>query len=461
MARTVRVLAWNLGGLSDQDAPALIPEEARWINSKSVDLLLVNEAFQSPGAADNHNQVEELAALCNFPHVEYVVATDLGLGAVNGKKLIGVLSKFPLSSPHELPAFCDELWGGCYRTLEVRADIDGRTHRVYALRWSPHVREHNVAMAHQLRDRILSLDATEGRLPTIAGGDFNQSPMALLDTNGDMDQPQDYPEPFKDLLRQTGLKGVCEGALALPPPNNIVPNDYVLYRGPYSVGESGNQEGGGNKPSDHPLVLGELVPLVDNATFVSQSVPNTAFRNVPIAIEIRLSNSGTSTWDPQEGYALDVHGGGAWSVTRADLPGVVPPGSDAVIRFRLSSTAPGQQTLVMSLLGPSGRFANESPSTAISITGEQTMTVSVTPFPVRGGVAVQFNVTAVAASGSTVAGQVVVSGQVIGATNTSLSFTFRVRRRRVNGEWEAVYPVGVVKANGFTDQEIDFGFQDL
>lgn len=66
-----------------------------------------------------------------------------------------------------------------------------------------------------------------------------------------------------------------------------------------------------------------------------------------------------------------------------------------------------------------------------------------------------------AASGAAVAGQVSVEGRALGATDTSLTATFRLVRRRVNGAWEYRYPVGRVAANGYPTTTIDFGWPDL
>ena len=92
------------------------------------------------------------------------------------------------------------------------------------------------------------------------------------------------------------------------------------------------------------------------------------------------------------------------------------------------------------------------------------LVVSVSPYPVPLNRPVQLTVQLRdAATGTDVAGQVVVDNSVIGQTNTPITHTFRPKRRRVSvrpPEWEVTYPTGRVTGTGFPDIALDFGFPD-
>jgi hypothetical protein len=91
--------------------------------------------------------------------------------------------------------------------------------------------------------------------------------------------------------------------------------------------------------------------------------------------------------------------------------------------------------------------------------------VGVTPHPVPINTVVTLTVNVSDLStGSSVAGQVKIDGQVVANTNTPFSYTFRPKRRRVSvrpPEWEVTYPQGVVVVTGYPDAPIDFGFPDI
>jgi len=63
-----------------------------------------------------------------------------------------------------------------------------------------------------------------------------------------------------------------------------------------------------------------------------------------------------------------------------------------------------------------------------------------------------------------VAGRVLADGKDIGATNTSISHTFRARRVRIPGpppaEFELVWPTVVAAVPGFPGTPVDCGFPE-
>ena len=65
-------------------------------------------------------------------------------------------------------------------------------------------------------------------------------------------------------------------------------------------------------------------------------------------------------------------------------------------------------------------------------------------------------------TGTDVLGLVLVDGKNVGTTGTPFTHTFRTRRITgpVPTEFEVVYPTGIVRAAGFPDTRVDFGFPE-
>lgn len=90
------------------------------------------------------------------------------------------------------------------------------------------------------------------------------------------------------------------------------------------------------------------------------------------------------------------------------------------------------------------------------------LTASVTPYPVPVNRVVNVDfTTADATTGTLMAGKVKKDGTVIGDTNTTFSHTFKTTRKRVEGEWEFIYPVVTVSVPGYPDLDVDCGFLDF
>jgi hypothetical protein len=68
-------------------------------------------------------------------------------------------------------------------------------------------------------------------------------------------------------------------------------------------------------------------------------------------------------------------------------------------------------------------------------------------------------------SGTAVPGSVIVDGVALGTTGTPFTHTFRSHRVQIPGthppEWDITYPTGIVRAAGYPDAPIDFGFPDI
>jgi hypothetical protein len=110
---------------------------------------------------------------------------------------------------------------------------------------------------------------------------------------------------------------------------------------------------------------------------------------------------------------------------------------------------------------PDGALTNvpDGPDVAV-------LSVSVSPHPVPVNRPVTVTVSAIdVGTGADVGGQVQVNGTNVGTTGTAFTHTFRTRRIRIPGtvppEFEIVCPTGIVRAPGFPDTPIDFGFPDV
>jgi hypothetical protein len=87
-----------------------------------------------------------------------------------------------------------------------------------------------------------------------------------------------------------------------------------------------------------------------------------------------------------------------------------------------------------------------------------TLDVTVSPFPVPTNRAVTVTFSAVNSSGAAQNGTVKANGAVIGHTNVALTHTFTTTRRRLDGEWEVIYPTVTVTVPGFPTVTADCGW---
>ena len=68
------------------------------------------------------------------------------------------------------------------------------------------------------------------------------------------------------------------------------------------------------------------------------------------------------------------------------------------------------------------------------------------------------------ATGSAIAGQVHIDGKVVANTKTAFACTFRTKRILISTkprEWAVIYSEGVVRAAGYPEASINFGFPDV
>lgn len=161
---------------------------------------------------------------------------------------------------------------------------------------------------------------------------------------------------------------------------------------------------------------------VGTATIRAWDIPEGSLRKEDTGLKVYMIRNGQKCWvtSPQVLFAL----GKTWADVRS-----VPDGG-------LSSI-------------PNGPDIN-------------LMTISVTPYPVPVNRIVSVTVGATDMStGAPVAGQVWIDGKLTANTNTAFSHKFATKRVRDPEDpkrFEIVYPTGEVRAQGYPNTDIDFGF---
>ncbi|MCI9870558.1 hypothetical protein [Arthrobacter humicola] len=78
----------------------------------------------------------------------------------------------------------------------------------------------------------------------------------------------------------------------------------------------------------------EIGLSISNARFVAQSVPASIPRFSTAAVTVTMRNTGTTTWQPSEGYRLGAIGND-FGAARHELTGAVSPGQDTTFSFNI------------------------------------------------------------------------------------------------------------------------------
>lgn len=81
---------------------------------------------------------------------------------------------------------------------------------------------------------------------------------------------------------------------------------------------------------------------VNNATFVSQSVPTAMNAGQQYSVSVTMNNSGTKTWTAADLHRLASQDNGTWGITRVNVPASVAPGANATFNFNVTApSSPG------------------------------------------------------------------------------------------------------------------------
>ena len=126
-------------------------------------------------------------------------------------------------------------------------------------------------------------------------------------------------------------------------------------------------------PSTNVVVQVGGAPAIDDATFVSQTVPSTMTVGQLSSVSVTMHNAGTTTWSAGSGYHLgsqNPQDNITWGLNRVNLPGSVAPGGNVTFTFNV--TAPNSAATYnfqwkMQKDG-AGFFGSASTNVAVSVT---------------------------------------------------------------------------------------------
>ena len=95
-------------------------------------------------------------------------------------------------------------------------------------------------------------------------------------------------------------------------------------------------------PTIQTQVRGILHTMVSQASFVSQSLPQTMSVGVTYPVSITMQNTGSSTWMSGGSYPFRLgtqnpQDNLVWGVNRRDVPAPVPPGSQVTFNFNITA----------------------------------------------------------------------------------------------------------------------------
>ena len=186
---------------------------------------------------------------------------------------------------------------------------------------------------------------------------------------------------------------------------------------------------------------------------------------------VRMRNTGTTTWAPGGSTPFRLgsqnpQDNSTWGTNRVGLTAPVAPGGEATFAFTVTApSSPGtwrfQWRMVHELVQ---WFGGWSPDTGVQVS-PPTVQATSSPYPVPLNQSVQVTIRAVRnPGGAPAAGDVLVNGTRVAATNTPFTYTFRLRivsrtfdpetRRYIN---EYGPPDVVVRAAGYADAGVDLG----
>ena len=123
------------------------------------------------------------------------------------------------------------------------------------------------------------------------------------------------------------------------------------------------------------ITVAPLVPLVNNAGFVAQTVPATMSPGTVYPVSITMTNTGTTTWTAEELYRLASQNSldnVIWGFSRVLLPASVPPGGVAQFDFNVTApTTPGVYQFQWQMVQEGKAiFGEATPNVTVIVSGE-------------------------------------------------------------------------------------------
>lgn len=121
----------------------------------------------------------------------------------------------------------------------------------------------------------------------------------------------------------------------------------------------------------------------NSAAYVSRTVATSMVANNLYPVTVAMRNSGTTTWTPEEGYALGpVPDDKTWVADFVSLPGNVAPGATATFTFNVSAPAdPGAYPFVWQMLQLNGPNSGAEPIREWFGTKSTLVNITVTGLP--------------------------------------------------------------------------------
>ncbi|MEN3331351.1 MAG: hypothetical protein V7641_716 [Blastocatellia bacterium] len=95
----------------------------------------------------------------------------------------------------------------------------------------------------------------------------------------------------------------------------------------------------GAKSTNVAIQVGSPPPPTNNATFVSQTAPNTLHTGQTSSVTVTMNNSGTTTWAAGSYYlgSQNPQDNTTWGLNRVNLASAVAPGANGVFTFNITA----------------------------------------------------------------------------------------------------------------------------
>jgi hypothetical protein len=130
----------------------------------------------------------------------------------------------------------------------------------------------------------------------------------------------------------------------------------------------------------------------NDASFTSQSVPESMAAGTRVFVSLTFVNTGTTAWTPSGGYLLaspDPGTGAAWEVSSVALPSTVAAGSSVTFSFRVTAPGtPGTYNFQWQMQSATRFFGATSTNVAVRVvaspSGSLTTPTDAPPFPSYG-----------------------------------------------------------------------------
>ena len=163
----------------------------------------------------------------------------------------------------------------------------------------------------------------------------------------------------------------------------------------------------------------------NSASFGSQSVPSQMVAGQSYSVSVSMSNTGSATWTPEDGYALVALGNG-WGVGSVAVGGSVGTGSTAAFSFNVTApTTPGTYSFGWQMAQGGATFGGASPAVSVTVAAPQAVaTISLTsnsPVTAGNSYSISWNTTNATSVGYSCVSNGILTGSGSGGTSGSVN----------------------------------------